>query len=418
MADLTTVASILKEVYAPAIKDELNQEVALYHILSERGQVQQQTQGQDIKAAFHVRRGGGIGSRKDGEALPTAGSQGYAAPKINYGRTYLRGQITGPTIRDTYTDDAAFENALTAEIEYDLKDLVQDLTRQWHTGDGILTTVNGNVSSSTSVVVVDLTYLYVGQYVEFWNGATNQTTNDTSQTGTKITAINETTNTLTVTTAQTITSGASVALAGDQPWNASGGTKEMQGLDTIIDDGTDYSGATYFGVDRSANTILYGNRIDFSASIGEDVMQQAIDKARIRGGGKIDCIVTDYTGRRKYANLLMGLKRYPTMSAVPSYAGGFKQSQDNMTNTGEGLTFDDVTLIPSRLSRPKKMFFLDLSTWLLFVQSDVEWIMNGDSILHPLLGSQGLDAYQYSLFYEGQLFCNAPNRNSKAVNVY
>lgn len=420
MASLTTVAAILKEVYPGAVEDQLNQEVALYQILKDRKQVQ--AQGKQIKAAFHTRRGAGIGSRRENETLPTAGAQGYASPTVNYGRTYKRGQISGPAVRDTYTDDAAFENALYAEIKYDIMDLVDDLARQWHTGDGVLTTVNGAVTASTSVVVVDLSYLYVGQYLEFWNGATNQTTADSGQTGTKITAINRVTSTLTVTTAQTITSGAKVALAGNNTWQtAGGGTKEMQGLDTIVDDGTDYSGATYFGVDRSSSgeAILQGNRIDFSNTTTEDLMQQAIDAARLQGGGKVDAILTDYKGRRKYAALLLGLKRYPVNGMnSPSFAGGFKQSDDMVGNTGEGLTFDDVTLLPSRKARANKMFFLDMDSFTIFLQSDIEWILNGDSILHPLMGSQNIDAYQYGLFYEAQMFCNAPNRNTKAINLY
>lgn len=421
---LANVSAILKEVYPGAIKDQLNQECALYSILKGKGQVVEQTQGQDIKASFHTRRGAGIGSRRDNEVLPTPGAQAYVAPKINYSRTYKRGQITGPTIRDTYTDDAAFENALYAEIKYDIMDVVDDITRQWHTGDGILTTVNGAVSSSTSVVVADLNYLIVGQYVEFWNGATNQTANDSGQTGTLITAINRSTSTLTVTTAQTITSGANVALGGNNTWQTTGGgTKEMQGLDSIIDDGTDYSGATYFGVDRSnsGTPILQGNRYNFSGTLSEDGMQQAFDLARTVGGGVVDAIVTDYKTRRLYANTLMSLRQYvvsPGSNSSPSFAGGFKQSKDMDGNTGEGLSFDDVALIPSRKSRAKKMFFLDLDSWTIYIQTDMEWLMNGDSILHPLMGSQGLDAYQYSLAYEAQLFCDAPNRNTKGVNTY
>lgn len=420
-ANLQTVSAILKETYPGAIEDQLNNEVALYHLLKEQGNVEQQTQGKQLKPAFHTRRGAGIGSRRDNEALPTAGSQGYASPTVNYGRTYKRGEITGPTIRDTYTDDAAFENALYAEISFDIKDLVDDLDRQWHTGDGVLTTVNGVVSASTSVVVADLTYLYVGQYVEFWNNATNQTANDSGQLGTQITDINYTNNTLTVATAQTLANGAKVALAGNNTWQTAGGTKEMQGLDTIIDNGTDYPGALYFGVDRStgANAILQGNRVDFGGTTTEEKMQEAVDLARIRGQARINAIVTDYTSRRKYSSLLIGDRRYPVMGKnAPSYAGGYLQSQDTASNAGEGLSFDDVTVVPSRKARPEKMFFLDTNSFTIFLQSDVEWVMNGDSILHPLMGSQNKDAYQYGLFYEGQLFCKAPNRNTKAVNTY
>ena len=414
-ASLSTVSAILKEVYPGAIEDELNNEVGLWAVL-EKEKVVIDGEGQHVVRPFRVGRNQGLGARNDTDVLPTAGSQQLQNAKINMSSNYLVGQITGRTIRSSFGSDAAFENALEEEIKFNLTDIGSEIGYQVYGLLGQRTTVNGAVTASTTVVVNNTQYLAVGMYVEFWNGATNQTTNDSGQTGTAITAINASTNTLTVTTAQTITSGAGVSRAGNN--TAQTTTKEMFGVDFFFDNGTDYSGLTYFGVSRSTYPVLNGNRVDASHSLSETVMQQAFDSARQIGGGIIDFISCDYATRRTYSGLLTSDKRYPIEGIqAPQFAGGLKVSQDLRNQLGEGLSFSGAVVAPSRLAPPAKMYMMDLDSLKVFQQSEIEWIMNGDSILHPLL-STGYDAYRFALFYDAQLYCEAPNRNAKIVNTF
>lgn len=419
-ASESTVSAILKEVYPGAIEDELNNEIALWAILSKE-KVTLDGQGQHVVRPFRIARNQGMGARNDTDNLPLPGSQTLQNAKINMASNYLVGQITGRVIRTSYGDDAAFENALEEEIRFSLTDVPNEIGRQLFNGAGQLTTLNGAVSGSTSVVVNSTQYLAVGMYVEFWKSDnTNETTNDsglpTGYTGTLITAINNSTNTITVTTAQTLTTGDTVARAGNNTGFTT--TKEMNGLDTTIDDGTDYSGRLYFGVNRGTYPILYGNRVNASSSLTENLMQQAFDLARQIGGGVIDLAITDYGTRRAYSNLLTSLKRYPVEGVnAPEFAGGQEVSKDLRTQMGEGLSFSGAVVIPSRQAPPKKMYMLDTDSWKLFQQSEIEWVMNNDSILHPLL-INGQDAYRFSLYYDANLYCEAPNRNAKIVSTY
>jgi hypothetical protein len=419
-ASESTVSAILKEVYPGAIEDELNNEIALWAIL-DKEKVTVDGQGQHIVRPFRVARNQGMGARNDTDLLPLPGSQSLQNAKINMSSNYLVGQITGRVIRTSYGDDAAFENALEEEIRFSLTDVPNEVGRQLFNGAGQMTTLNGAVVASTSVVVNNTQYLAVGMYVEFWKSDnTNETTNDaglpTGYTGTLITAINNATNTITVTTAQTLTTGDGVSRAGNNTGFTT--TKELNGLDTTIDDGTDYSGRLYFGVNRSTFPILNGNRIDAAGSLTENLMQQAFDLARQIGGGVIDLSIMDYATRRTYSNLLTSLKRYPLEGvSAPDFAGGLEVSKDLRTQMGEGLSFSGASVIPSRQAPPKKMFMLDTDSWKLFQQSEIEWVMNGDSILHPLLVN-GQDAYRFSLYYDAQLYCEAPNRNAKVVRTF
>jgi hypothetical protein len=415
-ASESTVSAILKEVYPGAIEDQLNNEVALWAML-EKQKVQLDGQGKRIVRPVRVQRNNGFGARNDTDALPSAGSQGLTQAQINMSSNYMVGQLTARVIRTSFGSDAAFMNALEEEIKFGLSDFANEVGRQAFTGAGVLTLVNGAVTASTSIVVSDVKYLAVGSLIEFWNGATNQTTNDSGVIGTAIVSINTTTNTIVVTTAQTIATGATVARAGNN--TAATTSKELQGLDTIIDDTTDY-GTNYFGINRSnANYYqLQGNRLDATTALTEDKMQQVVDNARSIGGGRIDAIFCDYKTRRQYLNLLTSNKRYPVDGIMaPSFAGGLKVSEDLRTQMGEGLSFDGAMVVPSRLAPSKKMFFLDTASFKVFQQSDIEWVMNGDSVLHPLL-STGYDAYRFALFYDAQIYSEAPNRSAKIVNTY
>lgn len=415
-----SVSAILKEVYPGAIEDELNNEIAAWAVL-DKEKVTIDGQGQHVVRPFRTNRNQGFGARNDTDLLPLSGNQTLANAKINMSSNYMVGQITGRVMRTSYGNDAAFENALEEEIRFSLTDIATEIGRQIYNGAGQLTTVNGTVTSSTSVIVNNVQYLAVGMYVQFWKtDGTNETTNDstlpTGYVGTQITAITASTNTITVATAQTLTTGDGVSRAASNTGFTT--TKELNGFDTTIDDGTDYSGRLYFGVDRSANPILYGNRFNASGVTTESLMQQAVDQARQIGGGITDIIFCDYASRRTYSALLTSLKRYPVEGIrAPEFAGGLSTSKDLRTQLGEGLSFSGAPVVPSRQAPPKKMWFLETNSWKIFQQSEIEWIMNDGSILHPLLVN-GYDAYRFSLYYDAQLYCEAPNRNSKIVNTF
>lgn len=416
MATESTVSAILKEVYPEMVEDSLNTEVALWVIIQKQ-KVQIGGQGKHLIESIRVQRAQGFGARNDNDPLPVYGSQVYQNATVNMTTNYFKGQITGRTIRTSETDEAAFERALDMEMRYGLSDFANEIGRQLFRGSGQLTTLNGAVSASTTITVVDTSQLGVGMYVEFFKtDNTNETAADSGQTGTKITAITSATQ-FTVTTAQTLTSGDAVARAGNNTGFST--TKELQGLDTIVDDGTDY-GTNYFGINRSTYSTLQGNRFDMSNSMTEDKIQQGVDSARKNGGGFVDIFITDYKGRRTYSNLLQGNKRYPIEGInAPQFAGGWQQSKDLRTNLADGLSYDGVIVVASRQAPAAKMWGLDTGTFRLYQQSEVEWVMNGGSVLHPLLNAAtSLDAYSYSMYYDAQLYCIAPNRSVKYVNIY
>lgn len=422
-----SVASILKEVYPGAIEDQLNNEVALWAVF-EKTKETVGGFGKRVVRPMRVLRNSGVGSRPDNGTLPAQGQQSFVNAQINPASTYLIGQLSARVMRTAATDSAAFESVLAAEMRYGISDLVTDLGRQLFMGSGRMTTVNGTVTSSTTVVVVDASNITQGMVLEFWNAGSNQTTNDSGITGSAVAAVNYTTNTLTMTTAQaSITSGAAVTRQGNN--TAATTTYEMSGLDTIVDDNTDYAGLAYYGLNRATYPILYGNRLDVSSGsavpgdattvLSENKMQYGVDQARKQGGGYVDLFITDYNTRRKYSNLLQGSKRYPVDGInPPQFAGGFQRSEDLRTNMAEGLSFDGAPVIASRQAPSAKMWGLDTKSFELIQQSDIEWVSDDSGrILFSLINAATpTDAYRYGLYYDANLYCEAPNRSVKFVN--
>lgn len=428
-ASETTVNNILKEVYPGAIEDQLNNEVALWYLLDKTKETVGGF-GKRVVRSMRVTRNAGVGSRPDNGTLPTGSSQGYQQAQINPATTYLVGQISGRVIRTAASGDATFEKPLEAEIRYGMTDLVRDLSRQLFMGAGNITSVNGVVTASISVVVVDVRNLGIGMIVEFWNAGTNQTSPDGGAgTGTVITAINVATKTITVTTAQaSIASGASVARVGNN--TAAFTTYEMNGLDATIDDNTDYAGRPYFGINRATYPVTYGNRMDASVNnttllggdaaivLNENKMQYEMDQAR-NNGGYTDLIVSDYDTRRKFSNLLQSNKRYPVEGiTAPSFAGGFERSQDLLRNVGDGLSFGGAPFFTSSQAPAGKMFGLDMKSWEIIQQSEIEWVQDdAGTVLFSLVNAAtSQDAFRYALYYDANLYCEAPNRNWKLVN--
>lgn len=420
-ANEATVSALMKKVYPGAITDQLNEEVGPWALMEKtRKKV---FQGTDLNRSLRIGRNQGIGSRGDVDRLPNPGYQRHVQTSITMSTTYIVGEFSGRVVRGSYSDEAAFQNVMENEMRNSLSDFTNDIARQVSTGHGRLATVvSGGADTATTVVVNSVANLGVGMQFVVYDGATVKGgvpfVATTGLGGFTITGLEPSTNTVTFTPAVATTAlsaGAFLYRAG----NFNGTTVlETQGLSTIV-----ANTGTYFGVSRTSVPEIRANVVDFetvdSDADFEQNMQIAADTVFVNGGTQLDVYYTDFATRRRYLKILQAQRVYNVNGAKPiEFAGG--QAQNNIEirrGLEDGLSFNGVPFIASRRIDAETIYGLDTSTFEALEQSDVEWVQNGESVLHPLLSSENRDAYRFSLYKDMQIYCNKPNSNLKITNT-
>lgn len=418
-ANESVVSALLKKVYPGAVTNQLSEEVGPWAAIEKtRKKV---FQGADLNRSMRIGRNQGIGSRTDTERLPNPGKQRHVQATIKMSSTYIVGEFTGRVVRQTYSDEAAFENVMENEMRGSLTDFTDDYARQAATGHGRLAKVaSGGAQGATTCVVDSVLNLAIGQQLVVYNGSTEQTpafSISTGLGGVEITNINISTNTITFTPAIAVVGGLTAGAFLYRAGNFDGTTvKESQGLATII-----ANTGTYFGIDRSTTPELQANVVDFTGVADadfEDKMQEASDTVAVRGGSQVDIYFTNYATRRRFLKQLQKQRQYVVSGKTPTFAGGNAQDNNELRRGLEdGLSFNSVPFIASRRIESGVTYGMDTATWEGLEQSDLEWVMNGDSVLHPLLSSENRDAYRFSAYKDIQIFCNKPNSNLKCVNM-
>ena len=94
-ATITTLQSVLKEFYAAAVAEQLNQEVLMLELFEK---AKLDWSGKRVVVPVHVSRNTGVGFAADGDPLPAAGEQGYKDLQIVAKFLYGRFQLSGPAI--------------------------------------------------------------------------------------------------------------------------------------------------------------------------------------------------------------------------------------------------------------------------------------------------------------------------------
>src|SRR5687768_11183743 len=120
--DLTEASGILKDVYLPVVREQINNKVMLLNQIEKNTE---DVEGKEAKLSLHVSRNSGVGARLEGATLPTAGNQGYKKQTVPLRTQTGRFQVTVQAIESMRTNKGAFERA----VESEMKRLVNDEKR-------------------------------------------------------------------------------------------------------------------------------------------------------------------------------------------------------------------------------------------------------------------------------------------------
>lgn len=384
----------LKNNFQGPVISQFNEELPFYGQM-EKGQ--EKYTGNAVIRAMKLRRNLGIGATTDGGPLPGIGNQGVAQATIQSKFNYLRFGITGPMIKAAQGDKGAYVNGLSYEMEQGLQDLKKDVNRQlfWD-GTSDLATVSANATGSNVITVTGREsteagskFLDVGMVIDIYS-----TTNVLKASAVSITAMSGTT-TATLTLSAAVTCVATDIVVRNGALN-----NEIQGVLYSQDGGT----TSIFSIDRSVYPSYQGNVINGNGGqLTLDLMQQAFNEPRRRGGAKTNYIVCDFDSERFYNKLLVSDKRF-----VGKVVGDGTFSDKDRSY----LEYGGVPVVPDA-ECPTRFFFLDSTSWKKYVLAELDW---ADESGAPMIAQVGADAYEARLRLFANIFPEKCSANSALRN--
>jgi hypothetical protein len=379
---MTTVDSILKEVYEGQLQDQLQSDmVTLKRIEKSSEGVTHEVGGKYVTFPIRTKRNHGIGARGEMEVLPIARRQSYAAARVGLKYLYGAVELSGQTFELADKNFQAFASALDEEMKGLRQTLGKDMNRQTYgTNAGKLATATA-AGTTTTFVVADAgaQYLEEGMFVDI------MLANGTSRVGdVEITSVvSDGTN-----TTVTFAGAAGVATAvGDYITRDNSGGKEITGFSQII-----ANSGTLYNVDP--NTVgVWKSTVNANGGtnrpLSEGLMIKEVDDIRKAGGGTPTVIFSNLGVRRSYFNLLVQQRRYTNTT---EFEGGFK---------GLAFTTDngDIPFVADFDCPPNKQFFVNEKEIKLYEAGDWSFMNRDGSQWQRVITTLGAyDAYAATLF--------------------
>lgn len=330
--DTTSITDLLQEVYGDGITNQFVDEVTTYNQFA-KAESKYSPRGKGYHFAISNSNPQGVGARGEGQILPDPlvgkYDQGKISPKYIYGAI----RVTGPSMEAGRGAIAAFVDTLSEEVDRVYKSVVVDLNRMAN-GDGF--GLLGTLSEESDALTTSATtwtctfdnalatkYMHDGMLVDFFQGAAI----DQSSVASRISAVDTVNKTVemefndgtykaqhpivaarsyTIAT-DTVASGSLMVKLGSR--RASHATSddpyELTGLQGIFDDGTlvsTFENIVVANFPKWKATILGNSSVDRELTI--NLMLQALDASRTRGGDNISTMRMGLGQQRKYANLL------------------------------------------------------------------------------------------------------------------
>ncbi|MGR6906156.1 phage major capsid protein [Lysinibacillus sp. BSL11] len=348
MTNMKQAQEALKLFYLPGLQFQLNNATPILAVMDRD---QKSVVGSEIRMALRYGRHGGIGNRADDGDLPTPRSRQTKQAKWETKNIFGHIQISDKTMRAS-RGDGAFVSLLEADLEDALNDAKDDLERQLF-GDGSGKMATCGVTTASNEVEVDDTRNFAeGQIVDIVTAASGVILAGNRE----IVSVNHKGNTITI-------SGAPVTTAGtDIVTRAGNFGLELTGLDAIFTPDN-----TLYGIDRTKNTWFNPTVIENVGTISEVKIQEAIDEADRRAGGKVNLMATTYGVRRAYQELLLATKR---TTDTMKLKGGY-----------DVLLYGDKPMTVSKYAHEGVLYGLDMDTFKLYHIMDWNWLDEDGAIL-------------------------------------
>jgi hypothetical protein len=402
-ATKTTAAGILKNVYEGPIVDQINNPNVLLKFINRNAR--DIIEGNQIVGSIRLVPSQGLGARGEMVALPTAQNSAWGQPIDTLKHLYGVMSLSGPLIRATESNAAAFNRAIKAEAEGMTTGLALDLQRQTYgsaADDGRVATCG--VSTASNVIQLaantNMRYFEIGMVVDVCT--LSNATAIANGTGITITALDLVNLTFTFTgTALTTSALHGIYRSGNE-------NSELHGLEAVIGTGS------LHGLNpASGNNYRWQSQVNANfGAFSINGFQQAVDTSHNLSGKWITHIFSQEGPRNAYLAELQAIRRLVQQGGNETKLdGGFS----GLEYTGGGETaiwFKDPfalygTVYAARLAD------LELKRYADWKFMDV----NGEYWLPDIYGSGGTDSFKAVMYMDAQIWCRVRNSHFKLQNV-
>lgn len=384
---LTTATNILKEVYEPRVRDQLQSEVLTISRIERTsdGVESDSVGGKYVRFSVRVKRNHGIGSRNEMEALPNPKTQDYRDAQVRLTYSYGAIQLSGQSFELADSNTQAFASVLDQEVEGMREGLRKETNRQvYGTTTGILAVAASG--TTTTFVTTNAQYLEVGMFVDLYDATDTNSVPVLNNANVEITDITYAAPNYTVTLGATVTAVA----VGDFMTRTGSRSKEPVGFEHMVAGLTNTNalgtgGGALYNITHSTWT---GNMDSTAGAISEGRMLNMIDVIRTRGG-RTTVGFTSLGVRRSYANLLEQQRRYVNTT---KFTGGF---------SGLAFTTDygEIPIVADFDCQPGRLYWMNEKEIKIYQAGDWSWMNRDGNMWQRLIDSSGeYDAYRARMF--------------------
>lgn len=357
---LTTADKLLKDIYAPGLRNWINHRRPLWGRL--QNLTKEDFEGRQLLIGVQYGNNQSTGGVGEGEALPPGGSNLYAQMAITPKYHYSVCRMTRQAMDAAISSRGGFAKSITAELDGTRDQLEEELAISSTFGDGsgaigkISTTATGTTATlygQPTVGQMGSRAVRVGQYVQSWASKT------TGAVGAAHIVVATVPTSTTFTTAST-TWTANEYLFRSVTTSVDPRNRVMMGLGGLVDDGTRVG--TFQGLSRTTYPSLKANILGASGvlrPISQDLFDAACQESWLNGGGQYPTAAySPLEIQRRMASYLKADRHFDM--TTKTYDGGYAGIE--WTFPGGKLDwFVDRYCIPNEvhLVRESDMFMLE-----------------------------------------------------------
>ncbi len=344
-------------------------------------------------------RGTGIGNRAELEDLPAAGFRPVKYVDLSPKRIYGVTEFSGDVMELMDTDKSSFKAQVGYQLEGLREDFKVNLNRQLYSdGSGVIAQINGNVSSSATVVLNNPTvgetatqHLYPGQRIDVWSAKTA----GSKQVDSAVIQSVDSDTQITLTATTSITDDYYLYYEDSR-------NLDVTGMLAAIDDGGIKD--NYFGVTRTSNR--WFQSLDFNNSGTPRNLTTAlinIAVARVRKEAMIDTMVVNHTPFNTLANAATDGVRFNRSGTETEKLSPMSISYDL---TSDYLMVGNVKLYADKDCPSGHLFGFKGSNLHWYSKGDAKFWDKDGSMYRQIAGKDGVSCF---LVQRGELINVRPN---------